>query len=298
MYEKNIKEVIEFIVSFLIDKTGNEIFDKLKEKKKIEKLLSEDKKNIKKIFYTIDNSDLYNLIEQFIIYCAFKDPVFYSPMKLTEEQENKLWNSFKDFYKKENYIRDFEINISYKYKLTRCVNLHNESINNIILSNQSKFHISVMQKQHEKIENLLYTIIDTLKTEVNFSDNDDDGLNFAVEQLECILKSYRFDISYNRMLQTLCIVGLILLMAFMISFILLSYDFNRSIFKIPIYILIVFFSFGGIFFTFLIRVRLRLDILERHMEKIREKLCDLHTKIYLKILENKYGISCYNKSDN
>lgn len=296
MYE--IKEVIEFIVSFLIDKTGNEIFDKLKEKKKIEKLLNEDKKNIKKIFCTIDNSDLYNLVEQFIIYSAFKDPVFYSPMKLTEEQENKLWNSFKDFYKKENYIRDFDINISYKYKITRCVNLHNESINNIILSNQSKFHINVMQKQHEKIENLLYTIIDTLKTEVNFSDNDDDGLNFAVEQLECILKSYRFDISYNSILQTLYIVGLILLMSFIISFILLSYDFNRSIFKIPIYVLIVFFSFGGIIFSFLIKVRLRLDILERHMEKIRERLCNFHIKIYLKILENKYGISCYDKSDN
>lgn len=42
--EVRTKEVIEFIASFLVDATGNEIFEKWKAKRKIFKILEEDKK--------------------------------------------------------------------------------------------------------------------------------------------------------------------------------------------------------------------------------------------------------------
>lgn len=61
--DKKIGEVIEFIASFLVDTTGNEIFEKWKAKRKISKMLKEDKKNIERIFFAIKNSDLYNLVE-------------------------------------------------------------------------------------------------------------------------------------------------------------------------------------------------------------------------------------------
>lgn len=63
MNEKT-KKVIDFIASLLVDVTGNEIFEKLKAKRKISKILKEDQKNINRIFYTVNKSDLHNLIEQ------------------------------------------------------------------------------------------------------------------------------------------------------------------------------------------------------------------------------------------
>ena len=42
MKEKALKEVVNFIVSFLFDKTGSDIFDSWKEKRNIKKVLLEE----------------------------------------------------------------------------------------------------------------------------------------------------------------------------------------------------------------------------------------------------------------
>lgn len=102
MKEKVLKEVVNFIVSFLFDKTGSDIFDSWKEKRNIKKVLLEDKKNIKRVFYTNEKTDLYNLGEEFIKYKAFMDTSFYSPMNLTEEQEDGLWQKFKEYFARQN----------------------------------------------------------------------------------------------------------------------------------------------------------------------------------------------------
>lgn len=50
MDKKRTKEVVEFIISFLIEQTGNDFFDKWKERKKVEKVLKDDSENIKRVF--------------------------------------------------------------------------------------------------------------------------------------------------------------------------------------------------------------------------------------------------------
>ena len=43
MDKKRTKEVVEFIISFLIEQTGNVFFDKWKERKKVVKVLKDEK---------------------------------------------------------------------------------------------------------------------------------------------------------------------------------------------------------------------------------------------------------------
>lgn len=270
------KEVIKFIASFLVDTTGNEIFEKLKSKRKISKILKEDNKNIKRIFYTVDNSDLYNLIEEFILFSAFKDATFYSSMDLTIDQEEKLWEKFSDFIKTErgeNYV-----NGEYREKIIRCINLHNKAINSIIIDEQGNFQMKMMQRHHNSIKDSLNYIINTLNTETKLQD-DDDELNFSVEQLEMIMKSYRYDINQLRRIQILAICGtmmILLLMSISIPFSIKSVNnFNPTVIMLLFLLVAVL-----LLLVFWRHVTIQLRELEIQMEEIRQSLWNIHFKLY------------------
>lgn len=276
MGQVNKKEVVEFIASFLLDKTGNEAFDKWKAKRKITKILNEDNKNIERIFYTKKDSDLYNLIEEFIMNSAFKEVSFYSPIELTIDQEKKLWEEFSNFIKKEN--GENYASGEYKDKIIRCINLHNKAINSIIIDDQGNFQMKMMQNQHRSIKNSLNYIINTLNTETKLQDKDD-KINFGIEQLEMIMKSYRFDINLLRKLQIICFCGtfiLFMIMSIVISF-PLKYNMNaNSMLTMCIFLIIV----AGMLFFFLINITSDLHKLERQMEDMRQSLWKIHYKIY------------------
>lgn len=278
------KELIEFIASFLVDATGNEIFEKWKSKRKISNILKEDNKNIKRIFYTVDNSDLYNLIEEFIMFSAFKEVSFYSSMNLTQEQEEKLWDNFVIFLKREtgnNYV-----NGDYRNKIIRCVNLHNEAINSFIMDDQGTLHMKMIQSQHRIINNSLNQIINTLNTETKLQDEDGE-LNFSVEQLEMIMKSYRFDINQLRKIQILTICGtmaVLLLMAIFIPLSLNSVDnLNSTIIMLSFLLMAVLLLL--IFWRY---ITIQLRELEMQMEKIRQALWNMHFCLYKNQIETNY----------
>lgn len=284
---KDTKEVVEFIASFLLDRTGNEIFDKAKEKKRIKKVLKKDGENIKRIFFTIHNSDLYNLIEEFIIFSAFKDPIFYSPMNLTEKQEEDLWEEFAKYLEKENGTKIFEIDKSYKDKIIKCINLHNESLNNIILSDNDKIQMKMIVKQNHTLEkSLRNTIIDTLNTETRLQENDDE-LNFVIEELECIMKSYRFDINQLRRFQLLCMCAAMLILLILTISIPLSLKFitNPDALLITVFLL---FIFALIVFFFWCNISPKLRRLESDLEGMRNGLVSIHMQIYSNLVENRY----------
>lgn len=231
MMDEKMKEVIGFIAGFLVDMTGNELFEKWKSKRKISKILKQDSINIKRIFYVEYNSNIYNLIEEFIMFFAFKSTSFYSSMNLTVEQEEHLWREFTDFIK--NETGNAYVDIGYKDKVIRCINLHNEAINNIIMDAQGLLHMKVMQNQHNIINNSLNHIISTLNTETKLQD-EDDQLNFSVEQLEMIMKSYRFDINQLRNIQIICILGGVIILLFMSIFVPLALKGDHNIYSIII----------------------------------------------------------------
>lgn len=294
MDKKRTKEVVEFIISFLIEQTGNDFFDKWKERKKVEKVLKDDSENIKRVFFTVSDSDLYNLIEEFIICFAFKDPDFYSPMNLTEGQEEKLWEKFQCYFENENGTKNFEMNKSYREKIVRCINLHNEAINKIIMDDKSSLHIKMMQKQHESIEYSLSRIIDTLNTDTKLQDSDDE-LNFAVEQIESIMKSYRFDINQLSKIQIFCICGSLLVLLAMAVSVPLSLKNTGSIYAICI-MLMFFVVFVIMIFVYWKNIAEKLKRLENSLEKIRNELIDFHSKIYYEMINNKY-IRKYDKKN-
>lgn len=282
--DERTKEVIEFIASFLVDITGNEIFEKWKAKRKISKILKEDNKNIKRIFYTVDDSDLYNLIEEFILFTAFKEVSFYSSISLTLEQEENLWEKFSEYIKAEtgnNYV-----NGDYKGKIIRCVNLHNKAINSIIMDDQGALHMKVMQSQHNVISNYLNQIINTLNTETKLQDEDGE-LNFSVEQLEMIMKSYRFDINQLRKIQILSICGTMVILFLMAIFIPLSLKSANNLY--PTVIMLSFLLMAVLLLLgFWKRITMNLENLEIKMEGIRQLLWNIHFKLYENQIETKY----------
>lgn len=270
------KEIAEFIASFLLDKTGNEFFDKWKAKRKISKILNEDNKNIERIFYTKKDSDLYHLVQEFIMNSAFTEVSYYSPMDLTDEQEEKLWEEFSNFIKKEkkeNYVSG-----EYKNKIIRCINLHNKAINSIIIDDQGNFQMKMMQNQYKSIKDSLNYIISTLNTETKLQEKDD-KLNFGIEQLEMIMKSYRFDINLLRKLQIICFCATFIIFMFVniiISF-SLKYDLSmNSMLIMCIFLIIV----TGLLLAFWLNITSDLHKLEKEMENMRQSLWEIHYKIY------------------
>ncbi len=277
MNEKT-KEIIEFIAAFLVDTTGNEIFEKWKAKRKISKILKEDNKNIERIFYALKGSDLYNLVEEFVIYSAFKEVSFYSPMDLTIEQEEKLWKEFSNFIKKET--KDNSVNDKYKDKIIRCINLHNKAINSIIIDAQGNFQMKMMHNQYQSVKDSLNYIVNTLNTETKLQDKDDQ-LNFGIEQLEMIMKSYRFDINLLRKIQIISICGVFIILLFMSIFIpfslkhVINYHSMRVMYTFLSIVVVLILAFWG-YITF------DLYKLEKQMEKMRKSLWEIHYKIYIK----------------
>lgn len=284
---KKTKEVIDFIIAFLFETTGNEVFENWKAKIKISKILKEDNKNIERIFYAIKDSDLYNLIQEFIMYSVFKEVSFYSPMDLTIEQEEKLWEEFSNFIKKET--KDNYVDGVYRDKIVRCINLHNKAINSIIIDAQGNFQMKMMQNQHQSVNDSLNYIINTLNTETKLQDKDD-KLNFGVEQLEMIMKSYRFDINLLRKIQIISICGALIILLFMSIFVPFSLRYVRSEHSMRVMyaflsiVVVLLLSFWG-YITF------ALYKLEKQMERMRILLWKIHYDIYEKKIYKEYHFS-------
>lgn len=286
MKEKT-KEIIEFIAAFLVDTTGNEIFEKWKSKRKISKILKEDNDNIERIFYAIKGSDLYNLVEEFIMYSAFKEVSFYSPMDLTIEQEEKLWEAFSDFIKKES--KDNYVDYKYRDKIVRCINLHNKAINSIIIDDQGNFQMKVIHNQYKSIKDFLEYKISTLNTETEFQDKDD-KLNFGIEQLESIMKSYRFDINFLRKLQIICFGGTLII--FMSASLFISFSLKYNINKNSMYIMCFFLLIVAVLLLkFWLNIKMDLYRLEQQMEKMRQALWEIHFKFYANKIYKEYNIN-------
>lgn len=299
MIDKRFKDVIEFIAAFLVDATGNEIFENWKEKRKIAKILKEDNKNIKRIFFTVDNSELYNLIEEFIIFSAFKEVSFYSPFDLTIEQEENLWRRFSDFIKSET--GDGYVSGEYKKKIIQCINLHNKAISNIIMDSKDVLQMKVMQKQHEAINDSLNGIVNTLNTETKLQDEDEE-LNFSVEQIEMIMKSYRYDLNQLRKMQIVSIYGVIGIIISMSVFIPLSLGEIRNNYSI-VAIFSFFIMVVCLILMFWIHITIQAKAIGRKIESMRGNLLYLHYDLYSSQIKKMYKISddieernCYDES--
>lgn len=283
------KELIQIIIGFVLERTGNQGLDIWKEKRKIKRILKKDRKNIKSIFSVCGDSDYYNLIEQFIMFWAFTDVEFFSEKKLTEEEEEQLWNKFKSYIEKEtaHFIDKFDC----KEKIVRCINLHNMAINEIIMDEKSRFQMKVEQKSFRDIKKILSGIVDTLNSNTKLQEKDEE-IGFGIEQMESIVKSYRFDIGYLRRIQVLSIIAAMLVLLIMGNNIPLHIDEIENIYST---IIMGFFMVVVVFITlkFWRSISEKLTILEDELNHIRKKLWYVHYELY----ENQIGKKLISDSD-
>lgn len=285
MDKKKMKEeVISYIVSFLVDKTGNNIFDSFRERLRIKNLLKKDGQNIERIFYAEKNTDLYNLVEEFIFYTAFKEPFFYSPMNLTESQEEIVWLQFTEYMREQTNNK--YIDGDYREKIIRCINLHNEAVNRMIMDESTRFQAKTHQIHYNSINMNLKEIIDTLNTQTSLQ-IDDEELNFSIEELESIIKSYRFDINNLRRIQSFIICGSIMVLFIMTIFIPISIRYVENI--LATIVMVYLLCMVMIILLFLWRdVSRKVIALEGKLEMMRDSLWDIHFELYKNQIKVKY----------
>lgn len=276
--QQMIEKALDLVVGFIIDYTGNTVFELWTEKRKIKKILKQDKKNIEKFFKVKEYSDLYNLIEQFIMFEAFKEPEFYSPFRLISKQEDELWHRFEMFIY--NELGKEVTADNYKTNLIRCINNHNEAISKVMIDSGSVFQMKVNEKRYNSIHNLLNQIVDTLDVDTRLQEGNDE-LSFLVEQIESIMKSYRMDINWFRRMQIINVLFTMTTLFLMVISVPVSLEYigNRNAFPLMFIYLIVILL---IFLVIGIYLSKRLDKLEKTMEDVRQNLLKLHMDSYTK----------------
>lgn len=283
MSYKAVKGVAKFIVSFLVERTGNDAFNRYAERKKIIRVLKQDQKNIKEIFCDLEGTEIALLIEQFIMYHVFKKKEFYADDNLSPEQEEQLWVMFVDYIKKQN--RYDYVNSSYRERIIRCVNLHNDDVKEIILDEDTKIHMKWQQEQNEMMRKSIHDIVDTLSIETQLQE-EDGNLEFITVQLESIMKSYRFDINQLRRHQMVCIYGALVFLGLSTIFMpttLESAQNNFGMFIVAILFAIVVVSVIG----FGINNFKKLSRIELDMAEARESLWRIHFYFYRCMLKSK-----------
>lgn len=289
---KDISPVINFIFELLFDTSKDKIFEKINYKQKIKKILYKDIQNIKWFFRDINDYELYNLIEDFLIYSIYTDVSFYSPSNLTEEQENDAWKFFKKRIKTSNI--DIYIKNDYKPKIIECINLHNTAINDIMLDSNSLRQMRFMQKEFDSMEKHFNNLFNTLNTNNLFStlntntsaQQNDEELDFLVVQLNSIINSYANDVLMLRKQQIiLCCIAVAV---FIISISIYFFNYRDIATGILIILFTILLVLLAVILFFFIKTSKKLSLMEDKLEVMRRKIFYIHEIAYENTLRQKF----------
>lgn len=285
MKKKVIKDVTEYIVTMLFDYNGNNFLDKMDEKKKVMRVLEQDRINIKNAFGVEVESDLFNLIEQFIITKAFKNVVFYSSESLTASKKDEVWEAFSLYIKKEK--GDGYIDINYKKKIIWCIEEHNSAITKL-LDFKSNLITKKIEENYEESKEKLGKIIKTLAENTKLQ-KEDDELDFAIKQLEAIMVSYRYDISQLRKIQVLSMLGTVIVLFVLCISVPLSVRYVQEF--VTMFLMIVFLIFVTSSELILIyiwhQVSKKMSILEKKVNEMRDDLWKIYCNMLSERLKDK-----------
>ena len=201
---------------------------------------------------------------------------------MEKEKEDELWDNFKKYVSRE--IADKYIDISYKERIIRCVNLHNEAINTILLDQQNNLQLKLVQKQHDNIEYMLKNIIDTLDKNCEYLD-EEKGVEYAISQLESIMKSCRYDLWQLRKKEISywieCLLGF--------SLLILAVALSEGRISFLLFI-IIFIILGTIIFALLFSARniqKTIEVEEKTLQEYKNRLWTLHYDLLYDALQNK-----------
>jgi len=284
----NLKPVVDFIVNLLIDIKKDDIYDSWKYRRKIKSVLKSDIKNINRIFLDVKIDDkMFDLINDFLIGTIFIDKSFYYPTELTAEQENKALEMFQERIKKS--LGDSYVKPDYKKVIIKCINLHNKTVTDILMSFESTLQMNVMQMNYKSIEQELNKIFGALNTNTRIQ-NDDDELDFLVLQLESVMKSYMLDIKQLRKQEIFIFICLtiVILTICIVPTHFINYIEN---FISEIYICIIVMFFVTVVIYKLLKIFKKLNYLENKFEDHRRCLFAKHLYYYDGTLRKKFNDS-------
>lgn len=282
----DLKPVVDFIVNLLIDIKKDDIYDSWKCRRKIKSVLKSDIKNINRIFLDVKIDDkMFDLINDFLIGTIFIDKSFYYPAELTAEQENKVLEMFQERVK--TSLGDSYVKPDYKKIIIKCINSHNKTVTDILMSYESTLQMNVMQINHKSIEQELNKIFGALNTNTRIQDNDDE-LDFLVLQLESIMKSYMFDIKQLRKQKIfiyICLTVVVLTLCITSN---RFTNYEENIINICLYIILYALTVA----FWLYEIKERLHDLEKTFEKNRKSLFDTHLEYYSTALNKNFKNIC------
>ena len=274
---------LDGVLNIIAEQLGLSFWDKHKAKKKIKEILKNDSLTIRQFFqYHTENQ--IKLIENYIYSKAFINMEFYSIESLNEDEENELWYDYSEYMRKET--NNGYVDKNDRDNLIYCLNKHNKRISDTFLGTDSKIQMQKDQHNHYSIMKEIRNIQDTLVSNTKLQ-SDNISLDYLNIQIESILKSVRLDLIQRRKLQSIYLVGVLLIAIMNFS---IYKGINMVVYQdIEFSVTISLFSillFSIVIIKFLYKlwrdVTQTIYNLEQRIEQYTDKLWEIHFNLYEK----------------
>lgn len=204
-----IHSVGSAIAEYVFGKAADYYADKFWIKRKIKKILSEDKKFIDELFDGQKNMDLD--VHTFLFNDIFQDSLFLYPISnIPEDRAKLLWERFCGYLKNKQSFAGEDVSSlesEFKIKLELCVNKHNELVSKNILNENERIILKTMHRNQLDIMGYIGKTLDS-NSELQIENH---KLDYAHKQLEGILHALRMDMRHYKFLLMVYSIGFLML---------------------------------------------------------------------------------------
>lgn len=268
-----------YILDFLIQNYGSDKYNNLVTKLRIESILKNDEKRIKKIFILPSEKQFVGDIFPFLCNDVFSNVDYFETKKLSAEKEDELW---KLFYDKNSKYYNYLGNES-KNHLIKCVNEHNNEVCKRLLDQNSLLEIKILEREGKKHDVRFNQLMDTLQgnTELQSADIDLDYLNL---QLESIMKTMRYELEIITYMQNRCLIYIMIIFISLILLPVLGKYYTNGLSQIIVFPLLIILALFAI-----VLIKNVIDSInqKREVDRNISRLFEAHYVIYIKYLEKK-----------
>lgn len=274
-----IQAVGSVVAEYAFGRVGDNLLDSFSTKRKIKKILGDDKKFIEKQFKNQERR-LFIIVEEFLFKDIFQDPLFLYPVSnIPEDRAALLWERFYNYAKKANYdgIDIPSLEDECRIKLGACTNYHNELINKYLLSESERIILKTIHRNQSDLLGYIGKTLDS-NSELQFENY---KLDYTHKQIEGILHALRMDMRHYKFLLILYSIGIIiveLVSIIMLPRIIAILGNSLAVQSVAVFVTIVLII--ALIFSLLLRLFYstikNVQNCERRISAYMEALWDLH----------------------
>lgn len=146
------------------------------------------------------------------------------------------------------------------------------------MDEQTRFQTRMHQTRYNSIDKKLKEITNTLNNRTALQEENVE-LDFSIEELESIIKSFRVDIKYIRKMHSMIICGTMMILLIMSIFVPLSIKYAEYM---PATIIMVFFLCMVVVLLLILwrDISVKEKALEKRIELMRDSLWNIHFELY------------------